>query len=396
MKKNETLQVKGTIVFEKNWEALNSDKRFIRNQGGSRSSKTYSIIQALILYCLKNRKKVVSVVRKTGPALTATCYRDFIEILKDWNLYSEAQHNKSEKIYTFENGSQIEFFSVDNEQKLRGRKRHLCWCNEANELLYDDFQQLNLRTSEKIIIDYNPSDSDSFVYNLPVDKTIDIHSTYKDNPFLEQPIIDEIENYKNTDENYYQIFALGQRAFSKENVYNRWEITQKPENLTSYIYGLDLGYKHPSALIKIWFNPKVKELYFEGVIYESHLTSQDLVDLMNKKEVDKSATIVSETARPEIIADLRRSGFKIIEANKNVKDGINCVKTFSIKLSEEAHNIQKENENYKYKKMNGVVTEDIVKLYDDAMDAIRYGAMYIKKFLLKEETTPTKIYTFNI
>jgi hypothetical protein len=117
---------------------------------------------------------------------------------------------------------------------------------------------------------------------------------------------------------------------------------------------------------------------------------------MNKKEVDKSATIVSETARPEIIADLRRSGFKIIEANKNVKDGINCVKTFSIKLSEEAHNIQKENENYKYKKMNGVVTEDIVKLYDDAMDAIRYGAMYIKKFLLKEETTPTKIYTFNI
>lgn len=396
MKKSETLQVKGTIVFEKNWEAINSEKRFIRNQGGSRSSKTYSIIQCLILYCLKNKKKVISVVRKTGPALTATCYRDFLEILKEWNLYSEAQHNKSEKIYTFENGSQIEFFSIDNEQKLRGRKRHLCWCNEANELLYDDFQQLNLRTSEKIIIDFNPSDSDNFVYHLPPETTYDIHSTYKDNPFLEQAIIDEIENYKNTDENYYTIFALGQRAFSKENVFSRWEITKKPEYLNDFIYGLDLGYKHPTALIKIWFNSKHKELFFEEVIYETHLTSQDLVNKMIEKGVDKGSTIVSETARPEIIADLRRSGFKIVEANKNVKDGLNCVKTFSIKLSESSYNIQKENENYKFKKVNGVVTEDIVKLYDDAMDAIRYGTMYIKKFLIKEETTSTKIYTFNI
>lgn len=394
--KNDTLEVKGTIVFEKNWDAINSEKRFIRNQGGSRSSKTYSIIQCLILYALKNKKKVISVVRKTGPALTATCYRDFIEILKDWSLYSETKHNKSEKIYTFDNGSQIEFFSVDNEQKLRGRKRHICWCNEANELLYDDFQQLNLRTSEKIIVDFNPSDSDNFVYHLPQEKTYDIHSTYKDNPFLEQDIINEIENYKNTDENYYTIFALGQRAFSKENVYSRWTISEKPEFLNDFIYGLDLGYKHPTALIKIWYNQTIKELYFEEVIYESHLTSQDLIDKMNEKLVNKNVTIVSETARPEIIQDLRRNGFKIVEANKNVKDGINCVKTFSIKLNETSYNIIKENENYKYKKVNGVVTEDIVKLYDDAMDAIRYGVLYIKKFLLKEANTSSKIYTFDI
>ncbi len=393
---NSTLNIKGTIVFEKNWDALNSDKRFIRNQGGSRSSKTYSIIQCLVLYCLKNKKKLVSVVRKTGPALTATCYRDFIEILKDWNLYSETQHNKSEKIYTFPNGSQIEFFSVDNEQKLRGRKRDLCWCNEANELLYEDFQQLNLRTGEKLIIDYNPSDSDNYVYHLPLDKVYDIHSTYKDNPFLEQAIVEQIESYKYTDESYYQIFALGQRAFSKENVYNRWEVTQKPEYLNNFIYGLDFGYSHPTALIKIWFNPKMKELFLEEVIYESHLTSQDIISKMNEKSVDKSATIISETARPEIIADLRRSGYKVVEANKNVKDGLNCVKTFVVKISENSYNIIKENENYKYKKMNGVVTEDIVKLYDDAMDAIRYGAMYIKKFLLKEETSSSKIYKFDI
>ncbi len=393
---NNTLSIQGTIVFEKNWEALNSDKRFVRNQGGSRSSKTYSIIQCLVLYCLQNKKKLVSVVRKTGPALTATCYRDFIEIIKKWNLYSEASHNKSEKIYTFPNGSQIEFFSLDNEQKVRGRKRDLCWCNEANELLYDDFQQLNLRTGEKIIIDYNPSDSDNYVYHLPAEKTFDIHSTYKDNPFLEQAIIDQIENYKKTDENYYTIFALGERAFSKENVYSRWEICKKPEYLNNWIYGLDFGYSHPTALIKIWFNPKFKELFLEEVIYETHLTSQDIIKKMDENGVDKNTTIISETARPEIIADLRRSGYKIIEANKNVKDGLNCVKTFSIKIDENSYNIIKENENYKYKKFNGIITEDIVKLYDDAMDAIRYGAMYIKKFLLKEETSSSKIYKFDI
>jgi phage terminase large subunit len=216
------MDIKATAIFEKNYEAILGDKRFIINEGGSRSSKTYSLCQLMIIYCLQNNNKVVSVIRKTFPALRATVLRDFIEILRDIGLYNEESHNKSEQIYTFGNGSMVEFFSVDNEQKIRGRKRDIAWCNEANELYFDDFNQLNLRTEDKLIFDYNPSDSASWLYELPGDESIKIKSTYKDNPFLPDSIKAQIEDLKRTDEALYQIYALGEKAISKSNIYSQW------------------------------------------------------------------------------------------------------------------------------------------------------------------------------
>ena len=154
------MDIKATIVYQKNSEALSSDKRFIINQGGSRSSKTYSLCQWVIVYCLTNPKKTVSIVRKSFPSLRATVMRDFFEVLNELNIYDRNLHNKTENIYTFGNGASVEFFSCDDEQKLRGRKRDICWINEGNELLSDDFLQLNMRTSDKVIVDYNPSDRD--------------------------------------------------------------------------------------------------------------------------------------------------------------------------------------------------------------------------------------------
>ncbi len=113
------MEINSTIVFKWNWEALTSEKRFIINQGGSRSSKTYSLCQLLTVWCLQNPNKVVSIVRKTFPALRATVMRDFFEVLKDLNLYEKQSHNMSENIYRFSNGSLVEFFSVDDEQKVR-------------------------------------------------------------------------------------------------------------------------------------------------------------------------------------------------------------------------------------------------------------------------------------
>jgi phage terminase large subunit len=216
------MDIKATAIFEKNYEAILGDKRFIINEGGSRSSKTYSLCQLMIIYCLQNNNKVVSVIRKTFPALRATVLRDFIEILKDIGLYKQEAHNKSEHIYTFANGSMVEFFSVDDEQKIRGRKRDIAWCNEANELYFDDFNQLNMRTEDKLIFDYNPSDSASWLYELPADESIKIKSTYKDNPFLPDSIKAQIEDLKRTDEALYQIYALGEKAISKSNIYSQW------------------------------------------------------------------------------------------------------------------------------------------------------------------------------
>ena len=165
------LKIKATPVFERNWEALLGPHRFIRNEGGSRSSKTYSICQCLILWCLQNPNKLVSVIRKTSPALAATVMRDFFDVLRSIEIYDEANHSKMDRTYRFANGSMVEFFSVDNEQKIRGRKRDIAWINEANELFAEDFKQLNLRTTEKLIVDYNPSEIHSWCYELPPDNT---------------------------------------------------------------------------------------------------------------------------------------------------------------------------------------------------------------------------------
>jgi len=390
------LNIKATTVFEKNWEAINSEYRFIKNEGGSRSSKTYSLCQCVIIYCLNNPNKLVSIVRKTGPALMASAFRDFKEVMEELTLWDSNCYSKGERTYTFANGSMIEFFSADDEQKLRGRKRDLAWVNEANELNYDDFQQLNLRTLGKIIVDYNPSEVDSYLYALPQDKTISIHSTYRDNPFLNKEIIEEIERYKDTDIDYYTIFALGKRAFSRENVFNKWNtLPCKPEHFTDFIYAIDYGFQHPTAMVKIWYSNTLREVFVEEVIYESHLTSTDIIERMKSMGVDKTKVIVSETARPEIIADIRRAGYKITEAIKDVKDGINNVKTFKVEIHSKATNIIKENENYRYKKYNGEVTEEVIKLYDDAIDAMRYGLMYIKKYLIKNNVNQG-IWSFNV
>ena len=129
------LVIKHTNVYTRNVEAMEDDSiRFIINQGGSRSSKTYSICQMLVVYALTNPKTTISIVRKSFPALRGSVMRDLFEIMDNLGIYNEDQHHKGENLYRFSNGSTIEFFSVDDAQKLRGRKRHILYCNEANEL----------------------------------------------------------------------------------------------------------------------------------------------------------------------------------------------------------------------------------------------------------------------
>jgi len=372
------MEIKSTVIFKKNYEALNDPAiRFVINEGGSRSSKTYSLCQLVIIYCLQNNNKVVSIIRKTFPALRATVLRDFIEILKELNIYSVEDHNKSEHIYTFPNGSIVEFFSVDDEQKIRGRKRDIAWCNEANELYFDDFTQLNMRTESKLIFDYNPSESSSWLYELPQDESIMIKSTYKDNPFLPQSIRSQIEDLKRTDEALYQIYALGEKAISKSNIYSNWSfIPHRPARFVNYVYGLDFGYNHPTALMRVYWCDN--DIYIEPVIYESYLTTPMLIDKMQSFNVEKTVTIVADYARPEIIAELNNAGYDVQNANKVVKKGIDNIKTFGV-LCQDDKAIKKEYENYKWKKVGDMITDEPVKMWDDAMDAIRYATTHIRQ-----------------
>jgi len=158
--------MKHTNVLSRNMDKYNEGCRFILNQGGSRSSKTFSIIQLLLIVCISTPKIRISIVRKSFPSLRGTVLRDFMELMDLYGLYDIKNHNKTEHIYKFNNGSTIDFFSIDDSKKVRGRKRDICYCNEANELSFEEFQQLSLRTSKTFFLDYNPSDAEHWLYKL--------------------------------------------------------------------------------------------------------------------------------------------------------------------------------------------------------------------------------------
>ncbi len=369
-----TLNINHTSVFDRNHILLNDNSiRFIINQGGSRSSKTYSLCQLVIVYCLMNKGKMVSIVRKSLPSLRSSVMRDFFEVMKELDLYDANKHHKTENIYTFDNGSIIEFFSVDDEQKLRGRKRDILWANEANELNFEEFNQLNMRTTTKLLFDFNPSDNEHWLYDLMLrDNTRLIKSTYKDNPFLEDDLVKEIEELIKVDENYYKIYALGEKPVPNTRVYTHFGTYDKlPLNIDDVVYGADWGFNHPTALIKLHYSDDV--IYVEEILYKNKLTSSDIVREFDNLRVDKKSYIYSDYARPEIIEELRRAGYNMKEAVKDVKQGIDAVKTRKIMVHKSSTNILREYKMYSWKTNKDVILDEPIKLYDDALDALRYG-----------------------
>lgn len=365
------LDIKVTPVFTKNYDALlDPSIRFCINQGGSRSSKTYSICQMLIVYALSNPKTTISIVRKSFPALRGSVMRDLFEILDNLGLYTELNHHKGENLYRFSNGSTIEFFSVDDAQKLRGRKRHILYCNEANELTFEDFQQLNMRTTQKLIVDYNPSDNYSWVYGLiGKENSLLIKSTYKDNPFLEDEIIKEIENLINVDEGYYRVYALGEQAVLKNTIFTHYTIGDYTigEDIS---YGLDIGFNHPMALIEMTHNDG--NISLRERIYESNMTIPDLLKRFSELQIPKNKEIFVDSARPDVVEDLRRAGYNAKLANKAVKEGIDAMKSLPILIDKNSHNLIKELRNYKWKTNGDITLDEPVKLWDDGIDAARY------------------------
>ena len=368
-----TLDIKHTPVLTWNKEALDAGYRYIINQGGSRSSKTYSICQLIVLYCLQNPGKVVNIVRRTYGALNGTVMRDFFEVMKELGIYERSRHNKSEHIYKFSNGTELEYFSVDKEQKLRGRKRDLLFCNEANELSHEEFNQLMLRTTGSVIIDFNPSDTEHWIYDLlKDDKSILIKSSYKDNPFLPDDQVEYIENLINVDENWYKIYALGERPIATTRIYSHFQqFIDMPGHTDNVAYGLDFGFNHPTALVECSFLGN--KVYIKQVVYESKLTSTDLIKRMEEKKIPKHATIYADGARPEIISDINRAGWtKCIGADKAVKAGIDRVKSMEVYIHHQSTDILEEHKLYSWRMYKNVILDEPVKMYDDAMDAIRY------------------------
>jgi phage terminase large subunit len=357
------------------YDLKGSRKRIAVNQGGTRSGKTYSIMQVLCEWCHKNENAgwVISVVRKTLPALKGSAYRDFIQILNNEGWYSESDHNKSEMTYSLF-GNVWEFLSIDQPQKIRGRKRNICFINEANEITWEDFFQLNIRTTDKLILDYNPSDEYHWIYDkLIVRDDADFFvSTYKENPYLEKSLVDEIELLKELDENYWKVYGLGERGTSSETIYTHWRYCKELPGKGERFYGQDFGYNVQSALVEIELYEGA--VYARQLLYETRLTTADLIERYKTLEMESYTEIFCDAAEPKTIEELNRAGYNAKPADKDVTEGIRKLKGMPLYITEDSEDLLKEVKNYKWKiDKSGKVLDEPVKFNDHALDALRYG-----------------------
>lgn len=354
-----------------------STKRIIALQGGTRSGKTYSALQWLIKQCLNYQGMTISIVRKTLPALKSSAMRDFIDILNSIGYYSEANHNKTENIYILNNNI-IEFFSLDIADKLRGRKRDVLYINEANEIDLEDWRQLLLRTTGKVIIDYNPSDFEHWIYDqvLTRDDCGLIITTYKDNPHLPDALKREIESLEQADPEYWKIFGLGERGQLMGLVFNNWTNQVAVPNEANFIgYGLDWGFSaDPTALVSVW--KYEQELYIREELYERGLTNQDIAERLKSLEVGRKE-IFADSAEPKSIEEVYRLGYNIKPTQKGKDSIINSIDILRrYKLHLIGNNLQKEFRTYKWKTDKaGKIVNEPVDFNNHLIDATRYLAL---------------------
>jgi len=370
------VKIQSGKLFSLNYAALSSGKRYIVNEGGSRSGKSYSIMQLLCMICI-NERKTITVVSHSLPHLKRGSLRDFDNIIRAFGWYRDEWHNKTDNIYHFPNGSYIEFFGLEDADKARGAGRNILFINEANLISKQLFDQLDIRTTEKVILDLNPSDFDSYCYELADgENAIKIHSTYKDNPFLSEIQKNVIESYKDADQMLWQVFGLGLRGVSEEQIYSHWKITDNiPEG--EVVYGLDFGFRVPTALVKVTLAENC--IYAEEILYQQNLTTGNLLTILPTLAIRYYDEIFADAAEPKTIQEIYQSGFNIKAADKEVYAGIMKVKAQPLYIHSNSVNLLNEIKKYRWKSdANGkVIDKQPIKLNDHILDALRY-AVYSK------------------
>ena len=371
----QTNSIKTNKVFK---HLETSTAKIVVQQGGTRSGKTYNILLWIIFsYCQKNEGKIITICRKSFPALRGTVMRDFFTIIKDQEIYSEDFHSKSNNEYIL-NGNTIEFISLDMPQKIRGRKRDLLFANEANELTQEDWTQLLFRTNEKVILDYNPSEEFHWIYDqvLPRKDVDFFQTTYKDNPFLGDVINEEIERLKGIDENYWRVSGLGERGRAKSLVYTFTTCKEIPKEAKLVSYGLDFGYSSdPTSLVRTYLLGD--EMYVDELLYRTGMTNQDIANEMKVLGLDRSNEIYADSAEPKSIEEIYRMGWNVKPTIKgSINIGIDIIRRYKLHATESSFNLIKELRNYKYiEDKNGHMTNKPVDNFNHALDALRYSVV---------------------
>ena len=359
-----------TITFE---HLLDSKNRVTQHIGGTRSGKTYAILQWLIVQALQGNE-TITIVRKTIPSLKRTVIKDFIDILKGLNIYDEDNWNTTDRIYKFPN-STIQFINTDDDSKLRGVKSSILFVDEASEVDEESYFQLSIRTSGRIILAFNPTIS-PYHWLRQMQDCERFVTSYRDNPYLPKEMIKAIEDLQYTNEKKWKIYGLGEYAANDKAIYQFDIVDDFQADFVGF--GLDWGYSNdPTAVVAVYKNGN--DLYVEEVMYDKGLVMKDIADVLNKKGIDKSHEIWCDSSEPRSIEELYRLGFNAKAVTKgpdSIRFGISVLQNHKIHILKTSQNLINEMYAYQYATdKHGYVTDTPEGGLDHLLDALRYVGM---------------------
>jgi phage terminase large subunit len=353
-------------------------------QGGMSAGKTFAIITLLVGYCQSYEDSLVTIVGLSYPHLEAGSIRDFQKIMKEVNMWDVESWNKSAKTYTFQNGSVLEFKSIDR-MSARGPRRDVLFVNEANGISWETFQELAGRTKDMVLIDFNPSAKfwahEELVEGLESDTTY-IILTYLDNEALTSREIANIESHKpkrgEEPSNWWVVYGLGQIGTLEGNVYSGWELASSADieqNGKLVRYGLDFGFSNDESAMVAIYELEDGKLGIVEKLYRKGLLGSQYGDMLRRIEIDPNVLIVADSARPEIIAEIQKAGFRCVGADKNagsVLRGIDRVAQRQIVYC--GKDLKREYLSYAWrKKRSGEIIDEPEDGNDHLMDALRYA-----------------------
>lgn len=371
-----------TNVFERNHA---SKKTVVINVGGARSGKSYAIAQLLIWKLLNEQNKVIGICRKTFPALRMSAMKVFFDLLKDYGIYRDQQHNKTFNTYAY-GTNLVQFFGLDEAEKIKSTEFNYIHMEEGNEFSYEDYIALKLRLSGEtkegeqnhIYISLNPVDAHNWIATRATkeDDVEVIKSTYLDNPYLTPEYIAFLTDLINQDENSYRVYVLGEWGLLEGKIYSNYKIIpEMPEmpKTAKWCYGLDFGLVNPSAVVKVYLLGD--KFYVEERLYETGMTNADIIEFFSHEE---KGDIYADPTEKMMIAEIQRAGYNAFEGHKEVKEGIDLVQRQTMFIPQSSTHLIKEIQNYHWKKDKNATGEESflpvpVKYSDHLMDAWRYA-----------------------
>jgi phage terminase large subunit len=355
-------------------------------QGGTSAGKTLAILAVLIDIAAKNKTEI-SVVSESIPHLRRGAIKDFAKVMQWTGRWVADRWNKTLLTYNFANGSVIEFFSADSEARLRGARRQVVYINEANNIDFESYYQLAIRTSEAIYIDFNPTHEFwAHTEVLPEQDAELIILTYNDNEALPDTIRKDIELNRTKAEtsaywaNWWKVYGLGQVGTLQGAIYEDFEVVEGIDvSRAKFVaLGLDWGFSNdPTALVAIYRQGDC--LLIQELLYSTGLTNQDIADKLRSLGITRAWEIVADSAEPKSIEEIYRLGFNIKPAEKgpdSVRNGIDILKRFKLQVTKDSTNLIKELRSYTWATdKEGKNTGVPIDSFNHACDAMRYVAL---------------------